>query len=416
MSPFFYLIILLPFVHTKPPNGFSLELIHKDSPLSPLYPGHLSDVERANRLAELSNVRAKTFEGSSINTQGMRLKLTHDGGLHLVKVQIGTPSISLYLELDTGSNLVWTQCEPCTRKYRQIPPIYNSTASRTFKKLPCEHPFCRNNSPFFKCQQGECVYRQSYLDGGVTEGVAASDALEPLNNAHVLLYFGCSRNTQNFGSFEITGRSGGILGLGLSPLSLVQQLSNITNHKFSYCLTPLDGGANASSLLRFGSDISTRGTFQSTPIVSPSNAKSYYLDLRDISVEGTRIGFPPNTFAIKRDGSGGCHLDSGTPLTRIIASAHPRVIGAFQNYFHRYGVQPIHLAGVRYDVCYKNNRAIAKLPSMTFHFQGADMKVEAKNLFTNLGSQDAFCLALQSSQQTTIIGAVQQVNTRFITM
>ncbi|XP_065868130.1 aspartic proteinase nepenthesin-1-like [Euphorbia lathyris] len=414
VSPFLYLIILLflPFIHSKPPTGFSLELIHRDSPLSPLYPGNLTDSQRANRLVEFSNSRANTL----YNPQGLRFNLAYDDTtLYLVKIKIGTPAIPLYLLLDTGSILVWTQCEPCTHRFRQIPPIYNSTASHTFKKLPCQHPLCRNNGSIFKCKNGECVYREAYMGGAVTEGVAASDVMETSPNSHMELYFGCSRNNQNFPGFERSGRSGGIIGLSMSPVSLLQQLGDVTQHRFSYCLAPLQG--NATTFLRFGSDISTRGrSFKSTPIISaPLNPYSYYVDLRDISVDGKRIGFPPNMFAIRRDGTGGCGIDSGSSFSSIIQPAYQRVVKAIQDYyFLKYGIHPLQLPQVRYDLCYTQRPAVTRYASLTFHFQGADLEVEGENVHVFLRDYNIFCLGLKSSPQLTIIGAKQQTNTRFI--
>ncbi|XP_065866542.1 aspartic proteinase CDR1-like [Euphorbia lathyris] len=402
------LLISVNFVTPKPPNGFSLQLIHRDSPESPFYPGTLTQTQRTNRLAQLSETRANFLHNLNTYPQSLKLKLATDAGIHLVKIQIGTPAIPLYLLPDTGSNLVWTQCEPCTHRFNQTSPIYNSAASHTFKKLPCQHPFCHNNNSTFKCRNGECVYKETYLGGSVTEGIVASDTFENSFN----LNFGCSKNNQNFDGFK--GKFGGVLGLSLSPISLLQQLGHVTQRRFSYCLVPFYGEANVSSFLRFGSEINTHGrTFKSTPIVSPPNADYYYMDLRDISVEGKRMEFPANMFAIKRDRSGGCFIDSGTTFTHIVEPAYKVVLKAFQNYFGKYGIRPIRLPHLHYDLCYRNKEEV-EFAVMTFHFQGADFEVEPENLYVDIEKDDAFCLGLTSSPSLTIIGAMQQVDTRFI--
>ncbi|XP_065868692.1 aspartic proteinase nepenthesin-1-like [Euphorbia lathyris] len=422
-----FLIILLSFLPFSTPksanNGFSFQLIHTDSLHSPFYDEGLTHSQRLNRLAESSKIRANSLEldtnsNSSLdvaNPQTLRFNVAQNYVCYLVSLQFGTPSIPLYLILDTGSSLVWTQCEPCTHRFRQERPIYNSTASPTFKELPCQHPFCRNNNSTFTCQNGKCVYRQTYLSGDVTEGVAASDFFRPLDNTRISLQFGCSRNSRNFTFLEHTGRGGGIMGLSLSPISILQQLGNITQHRFSYCLVPYDQLSTAvfRSLLRFGNDINTHGrTFESTPIISPPNMYAYYLDLLDISIGNNRLNFPPNTFSIKRDGSGGCIIDSGTTLTHFSQSSYPKVKTAFQNYFRSKGFTQVHMPP--YDLCYINGRSMDEIPTMTFHFRGADFEVEGHYLIMPFPDHNAFCIGIQQTRSLTILGAIQQGNTRFI--
>ncbi|EEF39570.1 Aspartic proteinase nepenthesin-2 precursor, putative [Ricinus communis] len=422
-SPFVYLTILslIHFAISKP-DGFSLEIVHRYSRESPFYPGNITDYERITRLVELSKIRAHNLAittSSGFSPEAFRLRISQDDTCYLVKVIIGSPGVPLYLVPDTGSGLFWTQCEPCTRRFRQLPPIFNSTASRTYRDLPCQHQFCTNNQNVFQCRDDKCVYRIAYAGGSATAGVAAQDILQSAENDRIPFYFGCSRDNQNFSTFESSGKGGGIIGLNMSPVSLLQQMNHITKNRFSYCLNLFDlsSPSHATSLLRFGNDIrKSRRKYLSTPFVSPRGMPNYFLNLIDVSVAGNRMQIPPGTFALKPDGTGGTIIDSGTAVTYISQTAYFPVITAFKNYFDQHGFQRVNIQLSGY-ICYKQQgHTFHNYPSMAFHFQGADFFVEPEYVYLTVQDRGAFCVALQpiSPQQRTIIGALNQANTQFI--
>lgn len=80
---------------------------------------------------------------------------------------------------------------------------------------------------------------------------------------------------------------------------VVQQLANMTNRRFSFFVIPFSTTNSTTGFLGFGQDIDTPGR--------NLHWYKYY--------DGQRIGFPPETFLLKRDGTGGCIIDSGTPAT-----------------------------------------------------------------------------------------------------
>ncbi|KAL7233008.1 hypothetical protein ACSBR1_016788 [Camellia fascicularis] len=44
--------------------------------------------------------------------------------------------------LDTGSDVVWTQCLPCNKCYPQSDPRFNPKKSATFVSVKCGSPLC----------------------------------------------------------------------------------------------------------------------------------------------------------------------------------------------------------------------------------------------------------------------------------
>ncbi|CAN1842273.1 Aspartyl protease family protein At5g10770 [Linum perenne] len=51
--------------------------------------------------------------------------------------------------MDTGSSLTWLQCEPCTVScHPQVGPVFDPSASKTYRKLLCKTPECESSTPY----------------------------------------------------------------------------------------------------------------------------------------------------------------------------------------------------------------------------------------------------------------------------
>ncbi|XP_010267876.1 PREDICTED: aspartic proteinase nepenthesin-1-like [Nelumbo nucifera] len=415
---------LLHLTAAKTTAGFSLELLHRDSPLSPLYPGNLTELERLQRLVKISDARvqylksAMAFETSNLTTHTniFRPKVGAEAYpfLYVVRVGIGTPYKGFQLLMDTGSELVWTQCKPCTFCFPQKYPMFDPKQSQSYQKLPCQHPLCKN----LQCVNGECIYRIEYAGGQSTKGVLSSETFTFPSNNHSLeaksgMFFGCSNLNRNF---QFSGGIDGILGMNRGTLSLVTQLSNQISQRFSYCLVESALSMKISSFLRFGSDIVIKGgNVQTTPFVQYSqNPKLFALNLVDITVGTRRMNFPPGTFTSKPDGTGGCVIDSGSAFTYIDQKPYESVKNVLVDYFARLKLKRINQRPYTLDLCYTLPKKFSGLPKFIFHFQGADLEVIPENAFLVSQAGKFFCLAMKPEQGLTTIGAMQQQNVRFI--
>ncbi|PQM40338.1 aspartyl protease family protein [Prunus yedoensis var. nudiflora] len=117
--------------------------------------------------------------------------------------------------VDTGSDLTWVQCQPCKLCYNQQEPLFNSSASPSYKSVLCNSSTCQalqfdtGNSGACGSNPTSCNYVVNYGDGSYTRGELGSDHLSlgatPVNN----FVFGCGRN--NKGLF---GGASGLMGLG----------------------------------------------------------------------------------------------------------------------------------------------------------------------------------------------------------
>ncbi|XP_078165518.1 aspartic proteinase nepenthesin-1-like [Carex rostrata] len=70
-------------------------------------------------------------------------------GEYVMDIAIGTPSLTFPAIIDTGSDLIWTQCKPCGRCFSQPTLIFDPSTSSTYKRLPCTAKLCKA-LPYYK--------------------------------------------------------------------------------------------------------------------------------------------------------------------------------------------------------------------------------------------------------------------------
>ncbi|KAK2639565.1 hypothetical protein Ddye_027360 [Dipteronia dyeriana] len=316
------LTISINFSDSKPVSGSSLKLIHIHS-----LAGNLSQLERVERLVKFSKAKEAYVQSLSTNSTD-----DHENPyLHYFygTVGIGTPPVFVKLLIDTGSGLIWTQCEPCINCYDQGTRQYNSQLSNTYQILPC----LPNQ---FSCINGECKYTMSYGDGGSSGTTKGSLSLESFlfSAGHDRgfttmenIVFGCSNDFKGFNPFK--GHIAGIMGLDLSKYSLNAQLQGRLGSRFSYCIVPFYTNDPTVSLLRFGDDIPLpKPTIQVQEInfyfIPIPGISYYFLKLIGISVGPTRLQFRED--AITPHDQGGAayvemYMDTGNPyITQTFSS------------------------------------------------------------------------------------------------
>ncbi|CAN1233772.1 Aspartic proteinase CDR1 [Linum perenne] len=98
-----------------------------------------------------------------------------------MNISIGTPPFQILGILDTGSDITWTQCKPCSKCYTQKGALFNPTFSTTYKTVSCPSNACASlhlDGAF--CTGGNdsvCHYRVGYSDRSHTIGDLALDTL-----------------------------------------------------------------------------------------------------------------------------------------------------------------------------------------------------------------------------------------------
>lgn len=64
---------------------------------------------------------------------------------YIVTVGIGSTQSNLTLAFNTGSELTWTQCKPCSSYYPQSDRIFDPSHSSSYANTPCTSPFCSDS-------------------------------------------------------------------------------------------------------------------------------------------------------------------------------------------------------------------------------------------------------------------------------
>ncbi|KAI3457548.1 hypothetical protein Pfo_014211 [Paulownia fortunei] len=416
----FFNLLSLPFLPciALMSSGFSLKLIHRDSPHSPLYQPNLFDFERFKKNIKISEARASYFQqlselmgkGDSKTPQNesFRLPLKYHEPLFTVELGLGTPVVKRTLIFDTGSGLTWTQCKPCIRCFKQDQPLFEIRKSGSFRFMSKKNKLAKS----FICNMLGCVYYVQYYSGQFSAGVASEENFTFQTTAGVFrrvpgLVFGCGMTNQ--GSFGSTNAVSGIFGMDKQPVSFIRQLGGLIKERFSYCLPAIDSNTK-ESYLRFGEEAMIRGTnAQSTPFLKTKRSAVFYgLNLSDITIGGQKLGLKQGTFPE------GCIIDSGSSVSLLNRKAFSAVKNSFERYFSKFKnvkrlVRKKTPAGF---LCYTHPTGLKNFPNLTFHFQGADFHVPSVNLF--MYERKFFCVAMVESKNVTILGAYQQQNVRIL--
>ncbi|XP_041012795.1 aspartic proteinase nepenthesin-1-like [Juglans microcarpa x Juglans regia] len=387
---------------------FRVILTHIDADLD------LSPLQVIKRSIQRGKQRHRKFlDGLELmSTQAssdVRTRVVGGDGEFRMSLSIGTPPVPFLAIMDTGSDLIWTQCQPCKTCFKQPTPIFDPAESSSFANVSCSSPVCKKWADS-KCGRS-CEYSNSYGDGTSTEGFLATETFNfggSDNESSVPdIGFGCGVNNEGPG----LNHGAGIVGLGRGPLSLVSQ---IHTRQFSYCLTSI-GGTNGSSSLFLGSAPSSVqvSNASTTPLLeNPVLPTFYYISLVGISVGRNRLPIPPSWFQLTSDGTGGLIVDSGTTITLLTEDAYDVLKRAFLEQTKLALSDSSDHSGL--DLCFnlphgKHAKQIA-VPELTFHFTGLDLALPPENYMIvdeNLGMA---CLAIAPAGGFSTLGNIQQQN------
>ncbi|XP_019418605.1 PREDICTED: aspartic proteinase CDR1-like [Lupinus angustifolius] len=388
-------------------HGFSVELIHRDSPKSPFYNSSQTQFERTNNAIHRSLNRVKLFfHGAYYNV--IQAPITNTNGEFLMKFSIGTPSFDVMAVADTGSDLIWLQCKPCENCYNQTDSIFDPSKSKTYKVASCSSQACKlikDNSCKNGTVESKCQYKVSYGDASFSNGDVAFETLTfgtNVTNSHVVkIIFGCGHN--NHGIFQ--PKSTGIVGLGNGASSLTSQLGVTIHNKFSYCLAR---ERNIPSLLNFGENavVSGPGTV-STPLASGRSPTYYYLTLKGMTVAGKKLDLNLKVGPVGNTGN--IIIDSGTTLSFLPVDFYNRLESLVVAQIKSERVTDPKLLRPPLKLCYKSSASTLKAPPIIVHFGGADIVLNQLNTFFKFGD-GIMCFNFNPTNDVPIYGNIAQVD------
>ncbi|BAT98696.1 hypothetical protein VIGAN_10001600 [Vigna angularis var. angularis] len=358
------------------------------------------DVKRVSSIVN-SNSHAYTEAAEEASFGSDVVSGTEEGsGEYFVRIGIGSPATYQYMVIDSGSDIVWVQCQPCDHCYNQSDPIFNPALSASFTGVSCSSSVC-DQLDDAGCHQGRCRYEVAYGDGSYTRGTLA---LETITLGRTLIRntaIGCG--TWNQGMFV---GAAGLLGLGAGPMSFVGQLGGQTGGAFAYCL--LSRGSASSGSLQFGRQALPLGAAWVPLISNPFFPSFYYVGLSGLGVGGSRLNISEDVFRVTDLGDGGAVMDTGTAVTRLPTLAYH----AFRDAFLAQTTNLPRAPGLSiFDTCYDLNGFVTvRVPTVSFYFSGGQiLTLPARNFLIPADDAGTFCFAFAASPLgLSIIGNIQQ--------
>ncbi|XP_073224103.1 aspartic proteinase 36-like isoform X2 [Cicer arietinum] len=258
-------------------------------PLKPVIPlNHRVKIDTLIARDRVRHSRILGGFGVSFTVQG--IADLNSFGLYTTQVKLGSPPREFTVQIDSGSDVLWVNCNPCTgcphssglgvwifNFHHCFFTIHILICGVVFILLPlepssstaalvhCSDPICpiTVQGAQVKCSRkvkhNQCSYNFQFQDKSATSGVYVSDdmyfdtikqsSLTSVNSS-TTIFFGCS--TYRFGGLTETARAfDGIFGFGPSDVSVVSQLSSQgkTPKVFSHCLK---GDGNGGGILVIG--------------------------------------------------------------------------------------------------------------------------------------------------------------------
>ncbi|KAK6136384.1 hypothetical protein DH2020_029874 [Rehmannia glutinosa] len=296
-----------------------------------------------------------------------------NAALYYTKITIGTPPVDYHVQVDTGSDILWVNCQNCERCPTKSDlnihlKQYDLTASSTGKTITCDQDFCDAvfDGANSNCKAGmNCQYSVSYGDGSRTEGYFVRDYFRldqvtgnlQTSTMNGSIAFGCSAKQ----SGELGSSSeavDGIIGFGQANTSILSQLalSGKVKKVFSHCLDGNKGGG----IFAIGEVVQPK--VNRTPLVA--NAQHYNVILKAVEVGGQFLNLPTDVF--DTGSSRGTIIDSGTTLAYLPSEVYQQLMDRMMV---RQPNMETHIVEQQFRCLWYSGNIDDGFPVVNFHFQ-----------------------------------------------
>ncbi|KAM3372064.1 hypothetical protein ACQJBY_019112 [Aegilops geniculata] len=388
-------------------GGVTVPLHHRHGPCSPVPSTEAPTLEEMLRRDQLraayitrkySNVKGGADDVEQSDVTVPTMLGTSLGTLeYLITVGIGSPAVTQTMLIDTGSDVSWVQCKPCSQCHTQADSLFDPTSSSTYSAFPCSSSACtqlRQSKQGNGCSSGsQCQYIVKYGDGSSGTGTYSSDKLALGSSSVSNFQFGCS---QSESGNLLEDQTDGLMGLGGGAQSLATQTAGTFGKAFSYCLPPT---LDSSGFLTLGA---TTSGFAKTQMLRSSQVPAYYgVLLEAIRVGGRQLNIPASVFSAKSI------MDSGTIITRLPPTAYSALSSAFKAGMKQY--PPAQPMGI-FDTCFDfSGQSTINVPSVALVFSGGVVV----DLVTDGIILDS-CLAFAANSDDSSLGIIGNVQQRTI--
>ncbi|XP_010265186.1 PREDICTED: aspartyl protease APCB1 isoform X2 [Nelumbo nucifera] len=323
------------FVFTLHPKPGTLEMFHRDVEL------------KLGRFVEANSDAVLVMFNGGVKDEEYRISLSassssavdkstvfpvrgniYPDGLYYASIYVGSPPKPYYLDMDTGSDLTWIQCDaPCISCAKGPHPLYKPSKG---KIVPPRDSLClevQTSGSCETCQQ--CDYEIEYADRSSSMGVLAMDDLPLMiaNGTEVTsnFVFGCAYDQQ--GQLSVSpANTDGILGLSRAKISLPSQLASqgIIRNVVGHCIrSDKDGGG----YMFLGDDFIPWWGMTWVPMLSsPSMNNFYHTEIMQMTYGGGKLSLGGVDNNVGR-----VVFDSGSSYTYFTREAYLGLIASLEN-------------------------------------------------------------------------------------
>lgn len=331
-------------------------------------------------------------------------------GLYFTKLAIGTPPKDFYVQVDTGSDILWVNCAGCNDCPKNSNlgidlAMYDLKDSKSGKQVTCDQDVCSlmYNNQYSACKdQKPCEYSITYADNTTMSGFFVTDTVQfdqvtgnlQTNPTDGTVSFGCSVK-QSGTEGTSTDRVSGIIGFGQGNSSIISQLAKSGKVKktFSHCLDTNNGGG----IFAVGQVVDPK--VNSTAMVADDGHElraHYNVMMKKAEIGGEIFDIPTESFF---DTGRKTVIDSGATLAYLPGEVYDLImqkVTAGKSNFKTHVVEP------QLKCFYLNGKNIDDdFPTITFHFAGSlTMEVFPREYFVHLRDNE-WCVGFQRGGMQT---------------
>ncbi|XP_042374660.1 aspartic proteinase 36-like isoform X1 [Zingiber officinale] len=341
-----------------------------------------------------------------------------DTGLYFAEIGIGNPSKNYYVQVDTGSDILWVNCISCTRCPLKSDlglqlTLYDPRASASGDLVSCDEKFCVSTyGDIPGCVANlPCQYSVLYGDGSSTTGYFVTDTIQydqvsgnhqtkPVNASVTfglkpvityIFFLACydSCGAQQSGDLGSSNEAlDGILGFGQSNSSMLSQLASAgkVSKIFAHCLDTTIGGG----IFTIGHVVQPK--VKTTPLVP--GQMHYNVNLKAIEVGGSFLQLPTDIF--DTGDKKGTVIDSGTTLAYLPEVAYNALMSAILS-----NHQGLRIFTIQDFMCFQYSANVDDgFPEVVFHFENSLLLNVYPHDYLFQNTKNVFCFGWQN-------GAVQ---------
>lgn len=295
-------------------------------------------------------------------------------GLYFTYILVGNPPRRYFLDMDTGSDLTWIQCDaPCRSCAKGAHLLYKPARGSI---IPPTDSLCtevQKNQRHGKHDNfQQCDYEIEYADHSSSMGVLVRDDLHLVttngSKANLNLVFGCGYDQEGL-LLNTLAKTDGIMGLSRAKVSLPFQLASkgIIKNVVGHCLSNQEAGGG---YLFLGEDFVPYWGMTWTPMVNVLATDLYQTEILGIRYGNSLLGLKgPSKL-------GKLVFDTGSSYTYFAKEAYLNLIASLKE-VSKFGL-------VRDDsdatlpICWRANFVVRSVKDVNYMFKTLTLKFGSK--------------------------------------